>query len=163
MLGRLGVQSAGHRAVVRGGERGMQRVGSYCAQQGVLQQAPTAAACTLGVPARWLTTSHATGASVAVLFQACPAPPVGGVARPMKPGGYRDSGADVAATLRSLSHERRGARPSVDTSPAGIGVVTPAEALYGQEPDERVDDDWVRGRDKDKHTNMRSGVPQVRL
>jgi len=36
---------------------------------------------------------------VAVLFQAGPSPPVDGVAKPMKPGGYRDSGADIAFNL----------------------------------------------------------------
>jgi D-alanine-D-alanine ligase len=39
--------------------------------------------------------------SVAVLYQAKPAPAVNGIAKPMKPGGYRDSGADIAFALQS--------------------------------------------------------------
>lgn len=37
--------------------------------------------------------------SVAILYQAKPAPAVNGIAKPMKPGGYRDSGADIACAL----------------------------------------------------------------
>lgn len=38
--------------------------------------------------------------AVAVLFQALQAPSYGGVSKPQKPGGYQDSGADIAFTLR---------------------------------------------------------------
>lgn len=36
----------------------------------------------------------------AVLYQAAPPPPIGGVPKPFKPGGYSDSGADIAFALR---------------------------------------------------------------
>ncbi|KAJ5721932.1 glutathione synthetase ATP-binding domain-like protein [Penicillium malachiteum] len=49
---------------------------------------------------------------VAVLYQALPPPMYGGVSKPPKPGGYRDSGADVAYTLQS----------------AGTTVLTPVES-----------------------------------
>jgi len=60
--------------------------------------------------------------SVAVLFQALPPPLIDGVAKPLKPGGYKDSGADIAFALRSV----------------GVPVVTPAEA-----PDPNCESDWV--------------------
>jgi D-alanine-D-alanine ligase len=59
---------------------------------------------------------------VAVLYQAALPPPVDGIQKPMKPGGYSDSGADISFTLRSL----------------GIPVFTPQG-----EPDPGVALDWV--------------------
>jgi D-alanine-D-alanine ligase len=61
---------------------------------------------------------------VAVLFQALPPPAnlAGGSVKPAKPGGYRDSGADIGFALRCN----------------GVEVVTP-EAL----PDPGTDADWV--------------------
>ncbi|KAL5354004.1 hypothetical protein ACLOAV_000089 [Pseudogymnoascus australis] len=50
---------------------------------------------------------------VAVLHQALEAPIINGVQKPMKPGGYRDSSADIAFTLRKQ---------------AGIKVLTPSES-----------------------------------
>ncbi|GAA5872650.1 hypothetical protein JCM8547_003719 [Rhodosporidiobolus lusitaniae] len=47
---------------------------------------------------------------VAVLHQGAAPPPIGGVVKPMKPGGYQDSGADIAYVLRD----------------AGISVATPS-------------------------------------
>ena len=41
---------------------------------------------------------------VAVLYQACDPPIVDGVSKPRKPGGYRDSGADIAYVLRANGH-----------------------------------------------------------
>lgn len=41
---------------------------------------------------------------IAVLYQACDPPAVGGVRKPKKPTGYRDSGADIAYVLRSNGH-----------------------------------------------------------
>src|SRR5882724_622017 len=38
--------------------------------------------------------------AIAVLYQAIPAPIVHGVRKPMKKGGYADSGADIAYVLR---------------------------------------------------------------
>ncbi len=59
---------------------------------------------------------------VAVLYQALPPPTFGGLRKPFKPGGYADSGADIAYVLRS----------------SGVNVVTPV-----QHPDARIDSDWV--------------------
>ena len=59
---------------------------------------------------------------IAVLYQ-CIAPPLlDGVRKPMKPGGYRDSGADIACILRE----------------AGVPIVTPVAR-----PDPTRDLDWV--------------------
>ncbi len=41
--------------------------------------------------------------AVAVFYQAAPPPPVDGVTKPMKPGGYSDSGADIGFALKSLN------------------------------------------------------------
>ena len=46
---------------------------------------------------------------VAVLYQAQEPPIIGGIRKPMKPGGYADSGADIAYVLRQ----------------AGVPVATP--------------------------------------
>lgn len=59
---------------------------------------------------------------VAVLYQSVAPPEIGGVRKPMKPGGYSDSGADIAFTLRQVHTE----------------VVVPMEA-----PDPAVALDWV--------------------
>ncbi|WP_460639658.1 hypothetical protein [Larkinella harenae] len=40
---------------------------------------------------------------VAVLYQAEPPPVKDGIIKPMKPGGYADSGADIAFTLRKAA------------------------------------------------------------
>ncbi|KAM0756198.1 hypothetical protein T439DRAFT_320894 [Meredithblackwellia eburnea MCA 4105] len=58
---------------------------------------------------------------VAVLYQAGPTPSVGGVSKPPKPGGYQDSGADIAYAL----------------STSGVGVVTPIDS-----PDPALDAGW---------------------
>jgi len=57
----------------------------------------------------------------AVLYQALPAPPIGGCYKPQKPNGYRDSSADIAWALQV-----RGQR-----------VITPVK-----QPDPAVDSDW---------------------
>lgn len=36
---------------------------------------------------------------IAVLYQKCALPAVNGILKPMKPGGYSDSGADIAYCL----------------------------------------------------------------
>ena len=59
---------------------------------------------------------------VAVLYQSLAAPVINGVRKPMKKGGYADSGADIAYVLRA----------------AGVPVVTPAK-----EPRVARDLDWV--------------------
>ena len=59
---------------------------------------------------------------IAVLYQAHEPPAVNGLRKPMKPGGYRDSGADIAYCLREH----------------GIEVAVPAAA-----PDLYNDVDWV--------------------
>jgi D-alanine-D-alanine ligase-like ATP-grasp enzyme len=59
---------------------------------------------------------------VSVLFQAVQPPLIDGVRKPMKPGGYSDSGADIASTLRKR----------------GIHVITPAS-----NPSEEKVLDWV--------------------
>ncbi|KAJ5304899.1 uncharacterized protein N7443_004559 [Penicillium atrosanguineum] len=58
---------------------------------------------------------------VAVLYQALAPPMYGGVSKPPKPGGYRDSGSDVAYTLKN----------------AGISVLTPVDS-----PDPANQDHW---------------------
>ncbi|GAA6008679.1 hypothetical protein JCM10207_001684 [Rhodosporidiobolus poonsookiae] len=63
-----------------------------------------------------------TQQTVAVLHQGAPPPAVGGVVKPMKPGGYQDSGADIAYNLRA----------------AGTAVVTPSES-----PDPASDAGWT--------------------
>ncbi|RAK94088.1 glutathione synthetase ATP-binding domain-like protein [Aspergillus costaricaensis CBS 115574] len=45
--------------------------------------------------------NHTQSPRVAVLFQAIDPPIIGGVRKPRKPGGYQDSGADIAYTLQS--------------------------------------------------------------
>ncbi|KAE9381450.1 hypothetical protein N431DRAFT_359465 [Stipitochalara longipes BDJ] len=41
---------------------------------------------------------------IAILYQASPPPPINGINKPMKPGGYQDSGADIAHTLSALPY-----------------------------------------------------------
>lgn len=60
--------------------------------------------------------------TVGILYQATVPPAFDGAVKPLKPGGYSDSGADIAFALRS----------------AGIPVVTPVE-----DPDPTRDMDWV--------------------
>lgn len=57
-----------------------------------------------------------------VFYQAAPPPPIDGIKKPMKPGGYSDSGADLVFALKS----------------SGQPVVTPV-----QEPDTHQHLDWV--------------------
>ncbi|GME62112.1 D-alanine--d-alanine ligase (d-alanylalanine synthetase) (d-ala-d-ala ligase) protein [Neofusicoccum parvum] len=59
---------------------------------------------------------------VAVLYQALDPPVINGVRKPMKPGGYRDSGADIAYVLREQCR---------------LPLATPA-----QSPDPANDADW---------------------
>jgi D-alanine-D-alanine ligase-like ATP-grasp enzyme len=59
---------------------------------------------------------------VAVLYQAQEPPVIGGIRKPMKPGGYADSGADIAYVLRQ----------------AGVQVVTPTAT-----PSPDWDLDWI--------------------
>jgi D-alanine-D-alanine ligase-like ATP-grasp enzyme len=59
---------------------------------------------------------------VAVLYQAALPPPVNGIHKPMKPGGYSDSGADIAFNLASR----------------GVPVVSPVAT-----PDPEAPWDWV--------------------
>lgn len=65
---------------------------------------------------------HDLPANLAVLYQALPPPSLNGLRKPPKPGGYADSGADIAFVLRR----------------EGVGVVTPSDR-----PDERAELDWV--------------------
>lgn len=65
---------------------------------------------------------NAADKRVAVLYQAVPAPVIAGVRKAPKPGGYSDSGADIAFCLRQ----------------AGIQVLTPKE-----DPDPGTALDWV--------------------
>lgn len=58
----------------------------------------------------------------AVIHQAAPPPPVEGISKPMKRGGYRDSGADIAFNLQQL----------------GCQVVTPM-----RDPDPGLDVGWT--------------------
>ncbi|KIV96328.1 hypothetical protein, variant [Exophiala mesophila] len=58
---------------------------------------------------------------VAVLYQACEVPIINGVQKPKKPGGYQDSGADIAYVLRQ----------------AGVQVATPNHS-----PDPKQDHGW---------------------
>jgi hypothetical protein len=59
---------------------------------------------------------------VAVLYQSAAAPAVDGLSKPAKPGGYADSGADIACALRQ----------------AGAAVIAPVPA-----PDPARQQDWV--------------------
>ncbi|CAI7627109.1 unnamed protein product [Penicillium manginii] len=59
--------------------------------------------------------------AVSVLFQDIEPPVINGVRKPRKPGGYQDSGADIAYTLQSK----------------GLGVITPANS-----PDVYKNEDW---------------------
>ncbi|KAJ9603858.1 hypothetical protein H2200_011379 [Cladophialophora chaetospira] len=59
---------------------------------------------------------------VAVLYQACEPPIVNGVRKPKRPGGYRDSGSDIAYVLHSKDQ---------------VEVITP-----DQDPDQKRDDGW---------------------
>ncbi|KAM0719479.1 hypothetical protein Q7P37_005384 [Cladosporium fusiforme] len=61
---------------------------------------------------------------VAVLYQALPPPVIKGVSKPLKPGGYRDSGADIAFTLRQCNAK-------------SVSVVTPQH-----HPDPAGDTGW---------------------
>jgi len=63
-----------------------------------------------------------TTLQVAVLYQAQQPPPQNGIIKPMKPGGYTDSGADIAFSLRE----------------SGVVVITPIAR-----PRIDVDADWV--------------------
>lgn len=62
-----------------------------------------------------------TSPIVAVLYQAIPPPVIRNVQKPAKPGGYRDSGADIAYALRQN----------------GVTVVTPVK-----QADPKSQDDW---------------------
>lgn len=66
--------------------------------------------------------SPAESSPVALLYQAVAPPEIDGIRKPMKPGGYRDSGADIAFNLRA----------------AGVSVVTPRDS-----PDPTEPLDWV--------------------
>lgn len=63
-----------------------------------------------------------SSAPVAVLYQAQAPPVIDGIRKPMKPGGYADSGADIAYVLRQQ----------------GVPVITPVAT-----PDVAQDLDWV--------------------
>ncbi|GGB32844.1 hypothetical protein GCM10011505_12860 [Tistrella bauzanensis] len=77
---------------------------------------------------------------VAVLYQALPPPSIGGVRKPAKPGGYADSGADIAVALRR----------------AGVAVVTPVAT-----PRASHDRDWVFGDDAAGIAAARAAGAQV--
>ncbi|KZL74845.1 D-alanine--D-alanine ligase [Colletotrichum tofieldiae] len=47
--------------------------------------------------------NSSTQEKVAVIYQAIEPPIINGVRKPMKPGGYRDSGADIAYNLRTIN------------------------------------------------------------
>lgn len=59
---------------------------------------------------------------IAILYQAQPSPIINGIQKPMKPGGYSDSGADIAFELHSK----------------GVKVCTPVDR-----PHIENDLDWV--------------------
>lgn len=63
---------------------------------------------------------------IAILYQVKEAPAVGNIRKPMKKGGYSDSGSDIAVELKNN----------------GIRVITPVD-----EPNEMNDLDWVFGDD----------------
>jgi D-alanine-D-alanine ligase len=66
--------------------------------------------------------------SVAVLYQALPPPTIGGVRKAAKPGGYSDSGADIAFTLRAAGHDVATPKPHPDPSAALDWVYPDTEA-----------------------------------
>ncbi|KAF4547591.1 O-methyltransferase domain-containing protein 5 [Elsinoe fawcettii] len=53
------------------------------------------------VPARWFGRGPSRNMKVAVLYQALPPPEIDGIKKPPKPGGYQDSGADIAFSLNN--------------------------------------------------------------
>jgi hypothetical protein len=72
---------------------------------------------------------HNIKVKVAVLHQAVPPPIINGVTKPPKPGGYRDSSADIAFTLSQSTQSQ--------SSPSSISVVTPTS-----NPSPTHDSDW---------------------
>jgi len=75
--------------------------------------------------------SSSPNAPVAVLYQAQTPPVINGIVKPMKPGGYSDSGADIAFALRQ----------------AGVPVVTPVAEPNPSEPLDWVFPDTQEGID----------------
>jgi len=61
---------------------------------------------------------HPLPGPVAILYQAALPPPVDGVQKPMKPGGYSDSGADIGFNLRARGMPLVTPRPSPDPTRA---------------------------------------------
>lgn len=80
--------------------------------------------------------TRAAAGPVAMLCQAIEIPAVGGIRKPVKRGGYADSGADIACALRA----------------AGIEVCTPVS-----EPAPAVDADWVF---PDSHEGIEAALDQ---
>ncbi|EIN14576.1 hypothetical protein PUNSTDRAFT_96537 [Punctularia strigosozonata HHB-11173 SS5] len=68
---------------------------------------------------------------IAVLHQAAPTPAIGGVLKPVKPGGYKDSSADLAYALHLESQ---------DACTPSIKLITPSSS-----PDPSKDADWSFG------------------
>lgn len=63
--------------------------------------------------------------NIAILYQNSEVPVVDGIRKPMKPGGYRDGGADIGYCLKQNKN-------------ADINIITPVE-----NPDVKNDLDWV--------------------
>lgn len=74
------------------------------------------------VEAMLVSPNRSRNSPVAVLYQAQKPPIINGIAKPMKPGGYSDSGADIAFALQQ----------------AGVPIVTPV-----REPGATQPFDWV--------------------
>lgn len=71
---------------------------------------------------------------IAIIYQSCPPPERNGIAKPMKPGGYSDSGADIAYALTTRN----------------IQIITPVD-----NPDIQNDFDWVF---PDTHDGIQSAI-----
>ena len=66
---------------------------------------------------------------IAILYQAATPPPIRGVVKPLKPGGYRDSGADIGYALIN----------------AGIPLVTPGPCPAADDEETWTFPDTVAG------------------
>ena len=78
--------------------------------------------------------------NIAILYQVKEPPQVGNIRKPMKEGGYSDSGSDLAYELKKN----------------GYNLITPVE-----NPDEKNNIDWVFGDDEEgitKAINMGADV-----
>ena len=105
--------------------------------------------------------------TIAVFYQSKPPPSIDGIKKPFKPGGYSDSGADIAFTLREAGHNILTPIPNPDPTHAldwvfpdsdmglrqafldGGNVFWMNTVLYAGHPIDRIrsNDLWIVGQD----------------